>query len=349
MPHKTHIAGASRLALIALAALGIAGCVGAPREPEPAPPPAPVELPPPIELPALTAPAFAAPQTRVIRRAPRPHEIVVLFPPNAPAYAEIAVELEKRLPNERYRVLQVPLDAAVPSALADLRISSGAVAVAIGLEAVAAARARLPLAPLVFCQVFNYQDLLGAERTWGVQSVPPLGLQLESWKTVDPSLRRIGLIVSEAQAGLADDAAEAATAAGAEVTAAVSSSDRETLYLFKRLAPELDGLWLFPDNRILSPGVLQELLTYAVTHRISVLALNDGLLDWGALLSASSTAADVALTVRRVIERVVAGRTELLAPLTPLSEAEFQVNRSVASQLGIPVGPESRWVLREPD
>jgi hypothetical protein len=352
MPTTTYIAGASRRALLALAALGIAACAGAPREPVGAPTPVTIEVLPPVEPTVPTVAAIAPPQRGAMRRTPReprPHEVVVLFRTDAPAQAEIATVLETLLPDQRYRVVQVPLDPAAPDALADMRVSHGAVAVAIGREAVEAARTHLPATALVFCQVFNYQNLLGAERTWGVQSVPPLGLQLATWKALDNSLHRIGLIVSEGHAELVDEATQAATVAAAEVSAAVSSSDRETLYLFKRLAPELDGLWLLPDNSILSPSVLQEVLTYALTHRISVLVLNDALLDWGALLSASSTAADVAFTVRGVIERVVSGRTELLPAMTPLSEVEFQVNRSVADRLGIPVGQQSRWVLREPD
>ncbi len=348
MPTTTHIEGASRRAFLALAALAVAACAGAPREPVALPPP-PVDSSAPAEPAPPPEPVVAPPRRPAPRPAPRPHEVIVLFQPDAPAYSEIAAQLGDLLSGERFRVVQVPLDSAAQATLAQLKVSSRTVAVAIGLEAVEAARAQLPAASLVFCQVFNYQELLGAERTWGVQSVPPLGLQLATWKELDSSLQRIGLIVSDAHAGFVDEAMQAASVAAAEVSAAVSASDRETLYLFKRLAPQLDGLWLFPDNRILSPGVLQEVLTYALTHGIGVLVLNDALLDWGALLSASSTAPDVALTVRGVIERVVAGRTKQLPSMTPLSEVEFQVNPSVAGQLGLEVGPQSRWVLREPD
>ena len=313
MPTTTHIEGASRRAFLALAALAVAACAGTPREPEAVPPP-PDELPAPPEPAALPAPVVAPPGRSAPRAAPRPaprpHEVVVLFQPDAPAYSEIAANLEDLLTGERFRVVQVPLGPTAQDTLSQLKISQATVAVAIGREAVEAARAQLPAATLVFCQVFNYQEVLGAERTWGVQSVPPLGLQLATWKELDTSLQRIGLIVSDAHAGLVDEARQAASVAATEVSAVVSASDRETLYLFKRLAPQVDGLWLFPDNRILSPGVLQEVLGYALTHGIGVLVLNDALLDWGALLSASSTAPDVALTVRGVIERVVAGRTD---------------------------------------
>jgi hypothetical protein len=171
-------------------------------------------------------------------------------------------------------------------------------------------------------------------------------LQLRSWKAVDASLQRIGLIVSEPQATLIQDAARAASLIQAEIDYEVSSSDRETLYLFKRLAPEIDGLWLFPDNRILSPGLLQELLDYALSHDVGVLVFNKELLPWGALLSINGTAADVARGVRGVLERVIAGQTQGLPAMTPLSEVEVQVNAPVARQLGITGASPIPWVLR---
>jgi hypothetical protein len=52
--------------------------------------------------------------------------------------------------------------------------------------------------------------------------------------------------------------------------------------VFKRLAPQIDGLWLVPDDRILSPAVLRELLNYAVSHGVRVCVFSDTLLQWGA-------------------------------------------------------------------
>ncbi len=179
--------------------------------------------------------------------------------------------------------------------------------------------------------------------------MPPLHLQLQAWKSIDSSLDRIGLITSEAHAAVADEASEAAGDVRAELTHLVSTSDRETLYLFKRLAPQIDGLLLFPDSQILSPNVLRELLSYAVSHDVGVLVFNDSLLAWGALLSASSRTPNVAVTVAGVLDRVVAGRTEDLPTMTPLSEVAVSFNADVATQLGMNVVPRSSWVIREAD
>jgi ABC-type uncharacterized transport system substrate-binding protein len=276
-------------------------------------------------------------------------DVVVVFKAGTAGYADVAAQIASQLPGSRYTVVLAELGPASVGLLDAFRDRPQTVAVAVGREATEYVRTNLPSAPIVFCQVFNYQDLFAAGgKIWGVDALPPVTLQLRGWTAVDPSRQRIGIIVSEGQRQLADGAAAAAGAA-VEFSMAVSSSDQETLYLFKRLAPQIDGLWLFPDNRILSPGVLRELLSYAVSHDVGVLVFNNALLPWGALMSASSTAPDVARSVRTVLDHIAAGSTRDLPAMTPLAEIELQVNAGVARELGVPGTPQSALVLREPD
>jgi ABC-type uncharacterized transport system substrate-binding protein len=201
----------------------------------------------------------------------------------------------------------------------------------------------------VFCLVFNYLEFLEVgRRIWGVSPLPPLALPLRGWTSVNPLRRRIGLIVSDAHSTLIDEAVAAAGDAF-EIKHAVSSSDRETLYLFKRLAADVDGFWLVPDNQILSPSVLRDLLEYAVTHDVGVLVFNESLLSWGALMSAATTATDVARGVRAVLDRVAAGATKDLPQLTPRAETRLTVNNDVAGRLGVTGAPQAPWVVRDAD
>ena len=347
----TPFRSAARLALIAVPLLALAGCAifrpDSPVQPTPEPvaTEAPVEVaPPPPEPPPpkpTPAPRPKPPPTR---------DVVVLFQEGSDGYRDVAAKILEQLPSARYRAVLVPLHVPdSPDLLAPLVALRPAVAIAVGREAVDFARAHLASTPLVFCQVFNYQELFESGRQiWGVQPLPPLALQLRGWSTVDPSRKRIGMIVSETQKSLVSEARAVASPA-VEIKAEVSSSDRDTLYLFKRLAPQVNGLWLFPDNKILSPPVLRELMSYAVAHDVGVLVSNDALLAWGALVSASSTPADVARNVRGVLDRVSAGSTAGLPAMTPLTEIKLQVNAGVARALGVSDVPQAALVLRDPD
>jgi len=321
----------------------MAGCAGSRPQtaPEPLPPQPEVIAPQPTVEPA---PVRTAPVTPTVRR----KEVAVFFEAATANSVAVAEQLAALLPADRYHVSQMaigetlePLEAARTAPVA---------VVAVGLKAVEAARSQLPGKPIVFCQVFAYQEALdGGGPIWGVHSVPPLTLQLRNWKAVDPTLRTVAVILSEVHADLAAEAVRAAEGVATDVRLEMSSSDRETLYLFKRLASDVDGLWLFPDNRVLSPAVLRELLGYASSHGVGVLTFNDALLQWGALLSVSSSPKDVAQRVREVLDRVVAGKTQGLPAMTQLSVLDLQVNQNVASRLGLPAVPQTSWVTREPD
>ena len=99
----------------------------------------------------------------------------------------------------------------------------------------------------------------------------------------------------------------------------VTHSDQETLYFFRRMVRDIDGFWLFPDNRILSGRVLQEMLADANRQQVPVTVPSDAMLEMGATLSISTVAADIARTIVKVIREVQSGRLESLPPITQLS------------------------------
>jgi ABC-type uncharacterized transport system substrate-binding protein len=287
-----------------------------------------------------------APNARPNVPPPPRREVAILFN-NGRGYAEIATQLRKMLPVETYRLTVANVDDVnSPATLNSLRRRPGLFVVAIGLPAARIARDKLS-APVVFAQVFNYQELLVTGKTVrGVASLPPLDLHVQEWKKLDPRLRRVGLILSKSHAALIPQAQRAATGASLTLRHEVSGSDRETLYLFKRLAPQIDGLWLVPDDRILSPAVLRELLSYAVSHGVRVCAFSDALLEWGALMSASATPEDTARTLRRVLEKMMAGGINSTPELTPLSEVGVRINMQLATRLGLPTPTRQAWVIR---
>ena len=326
------------------ATLLLTGCAASAPAAMPSPEPAPVLAEPVLEPPP---PVVERPTERPAPAVQPPAEIALILDTTAPAHAPVAAAIEAALPARRFRVARFTSTAA-----AELAAVSGrrVTVVAVGSDAVRAARAALPNQPLVFCQVPADDEVLQARGAiWGVEPLPPLALQLKSWQAVDPTLRTVALIVSAAGAGLAEEARAAASSLATDLIVETSASDRETLYLFRRLATTVDGLWLLPDNDALSPQVLRELLRYASSRGIGVLTFNDALLTRGALLSATAVPADVAASVARVVERVAAGRTADLPFLTPLSAAELTINVGVAAALGLPPVAVPRWVTRVAD
>ena len=156
--------------------------------------------------------------------------------------------------------------------------------------------------PVIYCQVFNYRaNGLVNENSRGISSLPPLELQIAAWKQIDPKLQSIGAILGEGHEELIAEATRAAAAHDIELHVRTVSSDRETQYVFNRLVSDIDGFWLFPDNRVLSTTVLRYMVDYAARRRVQVAVFNESLLNLGASLSSSAIEADIAQTITILI------------------------------------------------
>jgi len=256
----------------------------------------------------------------------------VLLPAQSDAFTAILPELEAELSARRLVASPVPL-AALDAGGGGLAGSTAPV-IAVGT---AATRAALDLgldAPIVFCQVPDL-DFDAAPRAYGVAYLPPLDLQLKAWRRLAPGLRTIALVLGRDETRLAARARQAAEAQGLALELHLASSDQEAVYHFKRAAAGVDGLWLLPDNTVLSPRAIREMLDHAAARNVQTLVFTPSLLEWGALLSVAATDRDLARTLAGVVEAPADGRGDALPPITPLSELEARVNVLAAERLGL--------------
>lgn len=309
-----------RIGLLALAAMLLSACA------TPLPPPEPVVVDEPVEVVVEPAPApveekRAEPLPEPVpvpKPAPLPSVAIVLSS-SQPVYTDVADELTTHFGN--YDVYDLSDARRPPVTVLRLINDSNPVAViAIGVRAAQSAVA-MSRQPVVFSQVFNYRhhELLN-DNTRGVAALPPLDAQLAAWRDLDPSLQRVGLIIGDGHDDLVTEAEIAAQRHGLELDVEISSSDQETLYIFRRMVRDIDGFLLLPDNRILSSRVLQEMMTEARRHRVPVSVPNDAMLPLGAAVSMSASAADIARTIVRVVRAIQAGDIDDLPPVTGLSE-----------------------------
>lgn len=311
-----------RLAVLA-GALSLSGCALFAPEPEIVAPVPEIVIEPPQPV-VEVAPEQPEPPPRVIEPPPLP-EVAIVLASRQPAYEEVAVELGDRLENLTIYDLS---DRSQPPAAAFRLINdsnSGAV-VAIGLQAAKASIAMAQM-PVVFSQVFNYREHgLMTENSRGIAALAPLDAHLSAWKKVDPTLARVGMIIGDGHDDLVTEAEVAAARHGLELHIRETHSDQETLYQFKRMIREIDGFWLFPDNRILSPRILRDMLEQANRRQVPVAVSHEAMLSMGAAISVSTVASDIAATIISVLQRINAGEMDKVPPLTELSEVRVVTN-----------------------
>jgi ABC-type uncharacterized transport system substrate-binding protein len=273
-------------------------------------------------------PPIAEITTTSLDRIPFPPQlpaVAIVLTNDQPAYADVARELTQHF--RKYQIYNLGDAGQVPiSVLRVINDSNSGAIVAIGLRA---ARSSVAMGekPVVFSQVFNYQehDLL-QEHSRGVAALAPLDAQLAAWKEIDPTVSRIGAIVGEGHDDLVAAAQLAAERYGIELRVQVTRSDQETLYVFRRMIRDIDGFWLFPDNRVLSARVLQQMLEDAGRQQVSVTVPSESMLQLGAMISMSTVASDIAATIVKVVRQIQAGGLAQVPPITQLSEIRIRTN-----------------------
>ncbi|MDH5621368.1 MAG: hypothetical protein OEY74_04745 [Gammaproteobacteria bacterium] len=321
MPRTGNIVREARLCLVLLAFLGIGGCsLFAPQLAEPVDEPVAEPVVEPvveIETPELPAPVEPEPAAK-LPEPPRPPPVAIVLTSRLPAFQEVADALSGQLIDAK--VFDLSDESQSPVAvLRAINDSDSGTVVAIGLRA-ATSSVAMSDSPVIFAQVFNYQDHgLLTEKSRGIAPLAPLDAQLAAWIKLDPSIERVGIIIGEGHEALIDEAQMAADKHNITLHVRVARSDQETLYIFRRMAQNIDGFWLFPDNRILSARSLQKILETAKRGRIAVAVPNESMLDMGATIAIATQAEDIANTIARVIRKIHAEGLQNVPDISPLS------------------------------
>ncbi len=317
--------GMSLRSLVATAILLlVSGCATVPPPAPPVPEPEVVAEPEP-EIPIIRPTPEPPPRPEIEIEPPT---VAIVMTSRSPAYEDVAVALA-----DHYETVSIYdlSDRSQPPVRAFRLINEDTndVVVAIGLRA-ANSSVALSDVPVVFSQVFNYQDhSLLSERSRGVSATAPMAAQLAAWKEVQPELSSVGFVIGPGHDELIEDAELAAERYGVKLTVNVAGSDQETLYYFKRMVRDIDGLWLLPDNRVLSGRMLREMIDEANRHGVSVLAPNQNLLSIGAAISVSTVPGDIAGRIHEIVERINQGQLDAIAPMTALTEIRVEVNEAL--------------------
>lgn len=267
------------------------------------------------------------PAARPRRRDPEP--VAIVYTAGVPVYQATAAAIAARSPGPA-RLIPLSQDDGALSAEA---VRGYPQVVAVGAAAARSAL-ELPAKQVVFCQVFNYREHgLARDGVIGVSMLPPPTQQFRAWKALAPELKRIGVISGAGHDDLIEAARTAARAQDADLVHREVRTDKEALYEFKRMVPDIDGFWLLPDERVLSHRVLREIMEYGVKHRKLILSFTPELLRFGAVMSVSSRETDVAERVVTALRMPNAAERQPFQ-LLPLWEASIEVNRDVAHRIG---------------
>lgn len=274
----------------------------------------------------------------------KPLPITILVSDDLPAYSAVANEIEKKL-NKRPIIINLKggnvANAVNPELL---RQTNKHRVVAVGPLATQTAM-RLNASQVVFCKVFNYRTLNPSKKhARGISFLPPVELQFRAWKKIDPQLKRVGVITGPGHERLIAEAQKAAKHNGIVLFHRTVQTDMEMLYDFKRLTPEIQGLWLVPDNRILSRRILREVMSYSTKHQLEVVVFHPALLRFGGLMSIGSVDSDVADQVITALRYKSKRTATSVDELLPLKQLDIEVNAKVVQSIAQRSAPKPKVV-----
>ncbi len=254
------------------------------------PEPAPVEAPEPV-LPVPAKPVVVKPPPA--KPAPPP-PIAVLFNSDIATYAEVAEALKATLPE---RLLVIDIDDQNSDALqVQLAENNVQQVVAIGDKALNESRAIAKI-DVIYAQAFTADASMR-----GVPALPPANLQLAYWLDQQPSIRRVGVLGSEAFADALNEIREAGALLGIEVDSQIVANDKQAWFEFRRMLPAIDGFVFLPDANILSPSAIQRMLAHGSKNELAFLTYNALLFKLGAQLHITHNPRNVAEQIARLID-----------------------------------------------
>lgn len=301
-------------------------------------------------VPVITAEIPAPAPVSVVAPKPAapPPEVAILVSSDIPAYREVADELAARLGSRARTWYLKGAAEGNKQIVADVARSNRPQVVAIGLDAALGTKG-LRGRQVIFCQVFNYEDYrLPSSSTKGVGVLPSYGGTFEVWKGLSPELTQVAIVTGPRLKELVRQATLAAQAQGITVLHREVASDKEFQLVVKELADKVQGYWLWPDNRVLSGGVMREVMTFSVRSGKQVLVFNDDLLTLGGLISATSDARDIAGHVIARLQSAEGRRSVPGVALEPLDVVNLRINPVMAKRFGLEIPEQYRKYTHAP-
>ncbi len=272
-----------------------------------------------------------------------PPGIAIVMSDRSPAFVDVQREIAKRYPDRMQNYYLDKTDMTTARNL--VQTSDISVVVAIGLPAARMAQG-LTGKHVVFCQVFNYEEpnLIGPAMK-GVAATPPVDELFRAWKQISPQLNTVGVITGGNLRDLMNEAQSAAKKHGLKLIHVEVKSDKETLFAFKRLSPNIQGFWMVPDNRVLSRAVIRDIMAYSVRQGDQMAVFNDQLLALGGLLSAETSAADIA---EQVLQRVRKIHENPDVGISGLTQTTIRINSVMAKRLNLKIPKSMRAMTHAP-
>jgi putative ABC transport system substrate-binding protein len=177
----------------------------------------------------------------------------------------------------------------------------------------------------------------------GIQGFPNVaGKQLEMFKNLVPSLRRV-IAVTDPQdprsPDLLADTRDAAGALGVAVVERAASNEAEIRDVFDQLKPgDVDGVIIASQDLQTKFSLL--MIGLSLQHGLPISVGNKPRVQKGGLFSYSEDFGTVGARAAPYVDKILKGANPADLPVEPTHQLDLYVNQKVADQLGLKLSPQ---------
>lgn len=269
-------------------------------------------------------------------------DVAILLTADAPAYREAIDGFKKAMPgatftefdmrgNPRNGAAQV---RAIAQRNPDLIYAVGVYAA----QALAQQRARTPV---VYSMVLNPPASVAnapANMTGASMNISA-DTTFDYMKKLNPNLKKVGTIYSAASTGFLIKRAEAAAKAhGIQLVAEAVRGARDVPNALKKLAGQnIDALWIIPEQSVLAPAMMQEMVKFSVRQRVPLVGFSDNHANMGSVLTLKFDSGAIGEQAGGMARRIIAGADPSQVDFTLAEKVSIVVNVGFARKLGLDV------------
>ena len=222
-----------------------------------------------------------------------------------------------------------------------IRTSDAALLFAVGVKAAQVAKLEVTDIPVVFCMVLDpdKHDLKAANVT-GVRLEVPIERQLNTIRTVLPSLKRLGVLYDPEKTGpLVEAARRQARSMGVELIVRQVRTDKDVPGTLRMLLLQVDALWLIPDSTVVTEATLKYVMSTALDSNLPVIGFSAELVRSGALLGMSVNYEDVGQQAGLLAKKILNDQAGPFSDTYFPERLRLSLNLKVAKFLGITIPP----------
>jgi putative ABC transport system substrate-binding protein len=225
------------------------------------------------------------------------------------------------------------------------------VVLAVGKLAAKAAVEHLPGIPLVYCMVmYPKKSGIKGPKVTGVSLNIPMIKQFESFRTVIPNLKKIGLVYSnQTSSTLATEMKKAAGKLGMTLVEKKVADDKGVPNAIRELKGQIQGLYLPPDRKVVNRDAFQFIALFTFENNLPFMAPTSRFVKKGALIALMIDYEDLGKQAGEMTKKILGGKSPASVPIEPPRATIMVLNLKTAKTIGINIPPsllESSQIIK---